>query len=242
MRTIIVVLFVFIFLVVSLPIQGILWIIGKFARDWADMVSLRIVQWAFRMVYILSGVKLNIIGQENVPTDEPVLYIGNHRSIFDTVITYSLCPGKTGYISKKTMGKVPGLNIWMKRLYCLFLDRDDIKQGLKVILTAIDQVKNGISMCVFPEGTRCKESDSTAMLPFKEGTFKIATKTGCKIVPMALTHTDDVLENHLPWIRRTRVTLEYGKPIDPKELSKDELKHVGGYCHEVIQNMLRKNA
>ena len=47
----------------------------------------------------------------------------------------------------------------MKRLHCLFLDRDDIKQGLKVVLAAIDQVKSGISICVFPEGTRCKNKD-----------------------------------------------------------------------------------
>ncbi len=102
-------------------------------------------------MYLLAGVHLTVEGKEHVPTDQAVLYIGNHRSIFDIVITYAQCPNLTGYISKDGVNKVPLLGIWMRRLYCLFLDRKDLKQGLKTILTAIDQVKSGISICIFPE-------------------------------------------------------------------------------------------
>ena len=84
----------------------------------------------------------------------------------------------------------------------MFLDRDDIKQGLKVVLAAIDQVKSGISICVFPEGTRCKNKDDlTDVQSFKEGTFKIATKSKCKIVPMAIMGTNEIFEDHLPWVK-----------------------------------------
>jgi len=72
-------------------------------------------------------------GKEHVPTDQAVLYIGNHRRFFDIVITYAQCPNLTGYISKDGVNKVPLLGIWMRRLYCLFLDRKDLKQGLKTI-------------------------------------------------------------------------------------------------------------
>lgn len=145
----------------------------------------------------LAGVHLTVEGKEHVPTDQAVLYIGNHRSIFDIVITYAQCPNLTGYISKDGVNKVPLLGIWMRRLYCLFLDRKDLKQGLKTILTAIDQVKSGISICIFPEGTRNRDrEDATTLLPFKDGSFKIAQKTGCPIIPMALTGTADIFENH----------------------------------------------
>ena len=153
MRTILVVLYVFLFLLLGLPVLGIEWIISKFNKQAADISQLRIVQWGFRCVSFLSGIKLTVKGEENVPTDQPVLYIGNHRSFFDIVVTYARCPGLTGYISKDGVNKVPILGLWMRRLYCLFLDRKDLKQGLKVILTAIDQVKSGISICIFPEGT-----------------------------------------------------------------------------------------
>ncbi len=239
MRTILDVLFVFIFLVISIPIHGIMWIISKFNKPWADLAQLRIVQWAFKVVYFIAGTKLEIIGEENVPKDEAVLYIGNHRSYFDIVLTYARCPRPTGYISKKGIKKVPSLSMWMKRLHCLFLDRDDMKQGLKIVLEAIDHVKNGISICVFPEGTRNRDlNDPTSLLPFKEGTFKIATKTKCKIIPMALTGTADILENNFPWIHKSKVTIEYGKPIDVTSLTKEEQKHLGSYCQNIIHEML----
>lgn len=240
MRTIFAVLFVFLFLVIGLPLLGLMWIIHFFKPEWADLAQLRIVQWAFRCIYTISGAKIEIIGKENIPTGEAVLYIGNHRSIFDIVITYALCPGLTGYISKKSVKKVPILGIWMKRLHCLFLDRDDIKEGLKVILTAIDKVKSGISIAVFPEGTRNKDQDPASVLPFKEGTFKIASKTGCKIIPMAITGTNELLENHMPWIKKSRIIIKYGTPINPKELSKEDQKKLGAYCHNIIQDMLKE--
>ena len=242
MRTIITVLYIFLFLILGLPVLGIEWIISKFNKAHADMVQLRIVQWGLKCVAFISGVKLTVIGEENVPKDEPVLYIGNHRSFFDVVVTYARCPGLTGYIAKDGVNKVPIFRIWMKRLHCIFLKRDDMKEGLKVILKAIEYVKSGISICIFPEGTRNKDNDNpTSLLPFKEGSFKIAIKTGCKIVPMALIGTADILENHFPWIHSTDVKLIYGEPIDVSALDKDQQKHVGAYCQTVVEELIRSN-
>lgn len=242
MRTIITVLYIFLFLILGLPVLGIEWIISKFNKAHADMVQLRIVQWGLKCVAFISGVKLTVIGEENVPRDEPVLYIGNHRSFFDVVVTYARCPGLTGYIAKDGVNKVPIFRIWMKRLHCIFLKRDDMKEGLKVILKAIEYVKSGISICIFPEGTRNKDKDNpTSLLPFKEGSFKIAIKTGCKIVPMALIGTADILENHFPWIHSTDIKLIYGEPIDVSALDKDQQKHVGAYCQTVVEELIRSN-
>ena len=242
MRTIITVLYILLFLILGLPVLGIEWIISKFNKAHADMVQLRIVQWGLKCVAFISGVKLTVIGEENVPRDEPVLYIGNHRSFFDVVVTYARCPGLTGYIAKDGVNKVPIFRIWMKRLHCIFLKRDDMKEGLKVILKAIEYVKSGISICIFPEGTRNKDRDNpTSLLPFKEGSFKIAIKTGCKIVPMALIGTADILENHFPWIHSTDIKLIYGEPIDVSALDKDQQKHVGAYCQTVVEELIRSN-
>ena len=87
MRTILVVLYVFLFLLLGLPVLGIEWIISKFNKHARYISQLRIVQWGFRCVSFLSGIKLTVKGEENVPTDQPVLYIGNHRSFFDIVVT-----------------------------------------------------------------------------------------------------------------------------------------------------------
>ena len=242
MRSVLIVIFVFFYLLLGLPVLGAMWIIHKFAPAWADMAQLRLVQWAFRVIIFLSGADIEFIGEENVPKDESVLYIGNHRSYFDIVITYARVPRLTGYIAKNSINKIPSLRIWMKRVHCLFLDREDMRQGLQIILSAIEQMKQGISVCIFPEGTRCTDPDPTVVNTFKEGSFKIATKSGHKIIPMAITGTEHIFEEHLPWIKSTKVTLQYGKPIDPTTLSKEEQKHIGAYTQKIIQQMLKEQA
>ena len=150
-RIILVAFFLITFLILSIPVLIVEQILKKFNPYAADISSLRIVQWAFRVVLFLAGTDITVIGEEHVPKDQPVLYIPNHLSYFDIVITYSRCPGLTGYIAKDKMERYPLLSTWMKRLYCLFLDREDMREGLKMVLTGIDHIKHGISICIFPE-------------------------------------------------------------------------------------------
>lgn len=128
-RLIFVVIFLLLYFILGLPVLGVLWLIGKRNKPAADIASLRIVQWAFKVILFLCGTKLTVIGEENVPKDQPVLYIANHQSYFDIVVSYSRCPGLTGYIAKDGLEKVPILSIWMKRLYCLFFEPSGYQRG-----------------------------------------------------------------------------------------------------------------
>lgn len=241
MRLILDAVFLACYLILGLPILLVLFLLGKIDRFKAttDLVALRMVQWAFHVMLFIAGTKQTIIGEENVPKDQPVLYIPNHRSYFDILLIYSRVPGLTGFVAKDAMLKYPILRDWMKKLYCLFLNRDNPREGLKTILQGIEYIKNGISICIFPEGTRNKVD--TEMLPFKEGSLKMAEKTGCLIVPVAITNSAEIFENHMPWIHSCKVVVEYGTPIDIHRLSKEEKKYLGAYCREQIQEMLEKN-
>ncbi|MDD3417041.1 MAG: lysophospholipid acyltransferase family protein [Lachnospiraceae bacterium] len=242
LRFILVISFVVLFLILSTPLLLIEWIMGKLGYQNAkNRSSLAIVNWAFRVCLFMSGTKITVIGEENVPKDQAVLYIANHRSYFDILLTYVRVPRPTGYVAKKEMLKYPLLRDWMKNLHCKFLDREDMKAGLKMILDAIEDVKNGVSICIFPEGTRNPNEDPLQMLPFKEGSLKIAEKSGCPIIPMALTGSADIFEKQFPKVKKAHVIIEYGKPIYPQELSKEERKHLGAYTQEVIEQMLLKH-
>lgn len=235
-RTILIALTLFLYLVLLLPVLGIEWIYHKINPEKADYQQLRMVQAAFRLMLKMTGARIQVIGEENVPKDRAILYVGNHKSYFDILLTYSRVPRLTGYVAKKEMESFPILSIWMKRLHCLFLDRKDIKQGLKTILTGIDLIKNGISVCIFPEGTRNKSNDR--LLPFKEGSLKMAEKTGCPIIPFAITNSSKLFEDHMPFVRPCDIIIEYGKPIYPAELPKEEKKFLGAYCRKQIEDML----
>ena len=160
-----------------------------------------------------AGVTYEVQGLENIPSDRAVLYVGNHRSYFDILVGYVTVPGLTGFVAKKEMLKIPLLRTWMQRVNCLFLDRVDIKEGLKTILTGIEKIKGGISMWIFPEGTRGASEDPKELLEFHEGSLKIAEKSGCPVIPVAMVGTAEVLERHFPWIRPSHVIIQYGKPI-----------------------------
>ena len=239
-RFICIVIFLALYLTLTIPVLIAEWILGKFNPRARDISSLRIVQWGFKVILKLAGVKATVIGEENIP-DEPVLFIGNHRSYFDILLTYSRCKRLTGYVAKKEMERYLTLTTWMRRIYCLFLDRKDPKQGLKTILTAIDYIKNGISICIFPEGTR-NSGEELSLLPFKDGAFKISTKSGCAIVPISMNNTAEIFENHFPKVKRTHVVIEYGKPIYPDQPDKETKKHIGDYVENIIRETIHKNA
>lgn len=233
-RLILVVLFLIIFFIISLPLFLIEWIVGKFSKHARDVSSHAIVVCAFRIILFLTGVKLTVKGKENIP-DEACLFVGNHNSFFDILVSYVTIPKVMGFIAKIEIKKVPLLNIWMYYVNCLFLDRSNVREGLKTILKAADYIKSGVSMFVFPEGTRSKDGK---MLPFKEGSMKMAEKSTGIIVPVAMTGTADILENHFPKLKSGKVTIEFGAPIYTKELSKEEKKFIGAYAQEQIQHML----
>lgn len=238
LRYVIIILFVALFLVCSIPLMLVEWIIGKFNQDLKNRSSLAIVLWAFRTALWMAGTKVIVKGEENIPQDTAVLYVGNHLSLFDIPITYVRVPRPTGYVAKLELKKVPLLRFWMTNLHCLFLDRKNIKQGLKTILTGIEKAKSGISICIFPEGTRNKNND--CVLPFHEGSFKIAEKAGVPIVPMVLVNTASIFEDHFPRVKKTTVIVEYLEPIYLDKLEKEQKKFIGAYVHDMIEERYLK--
>lgn len=217
------------------------WLIGKINKRAKDISSLRIVQWGFRVILWITGVKVTTIGLEKVPKDQPVLYVANHRSYFDILLISVRNHNLTGFVAKKELGKIPFLNIWMKYIYCLFLDRENIREGLKTILQAVEYVKSGISMVIFPEGTRNKAEDDLDILPFHDGSFKIAQRSGCAVVPIAINNSCDIFEKHMPKLKTVKVVMEYCDPIILSDLPKEDQKRIGAYTQNIILEKLKKN-
>ena len=220
----------------------VLLLIRKKKPEVCDKVSRSLIRWIFRVILFFSGTKITVKGQENIPKDRAVLYIGNHRSYFDILVTYTTVPGSCGFVAKKELSRIPLLKNWMELIHCLFLDRSDIKQGLQMILSGCEEIKSGTSICIFPEGTRGKTPSELELGEFHNGSFKMATKTGCPIIPLSISGSREILEAHFPKIRGTHVTVTYGKPIIPGELTKEEKKEIGNYTKNILLEQLKENA
>lgn len=238
MKTLLVGIFLILFFIISIPLYLFEMILGKINLRLKVKSSQAIVVTALQMILFICGTKKTVVGKENIPKDKAVLYVSNHRSYFDILLGYTTVPNLTGFVAKKEMSKIPFISTWMRFLNCLFLNRDNVREGLKTILKGVEHINNGYSIFISPEGTRNQQQE---MLPFKEGSLKIAEKTGCPIIPVTLNNTDNIFENHLPWIRRAHVVIEYGKPVYPQDLSADDRKFLGSYVQSIIKETYDKN-
>lgn len=229
-----VITFLLLFMIISLPFYVIQYFIGKKSQRKQFEIGQKVTVWALKTILFLIGVKKTVIGVEKIPKGEAVLYVSNHRSYFDILMGYTTVPNLTSFVSKKEMKRIPCIRTWMGYMKCLFLDRDNPREGLKTILQGIEQMKEGYSIFIMPEGTRVQDKE---MVPFHDGSFKLAEKSGCAIIPVAITNTDDIFENHVPWIKKADVTICYGDPIYIKDLEKEDKKRIGAYVQNIVKNM-----
>lgn len=237
-REILALIFVALVLIVDLPLHVITWIIEKFKPGACTGFRYAYVHYAMKVVRFLTFGPITTIGLEKVPADRPVLFVANHSSIFDIILTGSQLSHPMGYIAKNELEHTP-LCLIMKEIHCLFLDREDPRQGLKTILKAIDYIKEGISMFVFPEGTRTRVEGE--LLPFHAGSFKMATKPGCPVVPITIVGTWDMFEPHIPRLKSGPVVIEYGDPIETAGMSREEQKDLPNRVYETISETYWKN-
>ncbi len=240
MRTILLILLYLIVCIISIPLLLMECIVRKINNKAAAAFAIRIVRIVFNITMFLSGCKKHICGLEHIPTDRPVMFAANHRSFYDIILAYSSIAAhhvQVAFISKIEIKKFPMIAQWMYFLNCLFMDRGDMKQNMGVILNAISLIKDGYSIYIAPEGTR---NATDHLLPFKEGSMKIATKTNAPIIPVCIKNTENILENNIPWIKSGDIYIEYGEPVYPDQLDKEEKKHIGAYVQNIIQEMYDK--
>lgn len=189
-------------------------------------------QWA-KGILDKAGVTVNVTGLENLP-DDACCFVSNHQGNFDIVTILATIDKSMGFIAKKEMDKLPIISWWMKQMQCVFMDRSNVREALKAINEGSENMKNGQSMVIFPEGTRSK---SSTMGEFKKGSLKMATKAKVPIVPITLDGTYKIYEGNNGKIKSGEVKMVVGNPIYLDELSREDQKNIS----EIVKNEIVKN-
>ena len=242
MRLFLLIIPVIILVLIQWPIRFFLWLYHKKNPERADQLYYACLHHGCRIVLFFGGIKISLKGEEILNRPETVLYVGNHRSIFDIVIFLALHKEPAAFISKVENHKVPILGKWMDLIHCLYLDRDNLRQGLKTILAGIEVLKSGLSVMIFPEGTRNKDANISTLLEFHGGSFKLAEKSGVPIVPVVLCNTADIFENHLPWVKAVTINATVMEPIRIESLEPEQKKFLGPYVQGLMQEELNRLA
>ncbi|HDK7138768.1 TPA: 1-acyl-sn-glycerol-3-phosphate acyltransferase [Clostridium botulinum] len=198
-------------------------------------INKSVVGWANFIVNGI-GIKINKKGLENVP-DGPCLFVGNHQGLLDVPVVVSSLDKYVGFVAKKEMLKLKILTYWMKEMKCVFMDRQNVRAAVKTINEGVENLKNGYSMLIFPEGTRSRGEN---LGEFKKGSMKLGIKAGVPIVPIAINGTYNVLEANGRKIKAADVDLIICPPIYPNELSKEEQNNLSQTIKDIIQKELEK--
>ena len=187
--------------------------------------------------FVLKSANLNltVIGKENIP-NEACLFVGNHQSDFDIPVILANMNRLTGAVAKKSMLKIPIMSYWMKQIHCVFMDRENPREALKSMAEGVENLKNGYSMLIFPEGTRSRCNN---MGEFKKGSMRLAIKAGVPIVPITLYDTYKVMEGNNGKIKRASAKLIIDKPVYLDGMSKEEKTNISDLIKSIIQGNFR---
>lgn len=237
-RAISIVVYLFFYLIFSLPYCALVKLIHKVGTPKYNRKMYDYTCIGCTSIVKLSGARVKTYGLENIPKDTPVCFLGNHNSFFDPLIALPLSNYPTGFVVKNGVEKVPLLGGFIGKINCIYLDRNDIRAGLQCILDSAEKIKSGVSIFIYPEGTRSKDGQVHEL---KGGSFKAATKSGCPIVPVAIKGSSQILEDHFPKVTPADVTISFGKPIFTKQLSKEEIRALPDTVRNDIIHMLEKH-
>lgn len=196
-------------------------------------ISDKVSYWTRRFLKTI-GVTVEVIGNENLPEGN-CLFVSNHQGNIDFFAILGYINKAMGFIAKKEIIKIPILRYWMKQIHCVFMNRQNIRESVKAIEEGIDNLKNGYSMVIFPEGTRSK---GIKMGEFKKGSLKLGTRVDIPIVPITVDGSYKIFEdNNGKKILPGKIKLIIDKPIYAKDFSSEEQKNISVY----IQNIIQKN-
>lgn len=163
-------------------------------------------------------------GLENIPENEPIIFVGNHRHAFDPIVVMTYTNRLVHYMAKESLFK--GFHGWiLKQIGLIKIYRT--KSNPIAVIEAENILKNGGTLGIFPEGTRNKTNNE--LLKFRKGAVAIAKKTNAKLVPFAIRGKYKAFRNGLE--------IEFGKVVD---ISKMEVLDANDYVRNEVLNLLRK--
>lgn len=184
-------------------------------------------------VFNSAKIDFEVVGQNKVNSQDTYLVVANHSSIVDIVTIYKAFPKYLCFVSKIELSNVIVFSEWMRIMGSIFIDRNDSRASILEFNKAINTLKSGMSMCIFPEGTR---NDTGQIEEFKKGSFKLALKSNVKILPLVLHGTRSVYEGNGNKLGDGAIKAVFLDPIDINDLNPDEVRDI----HNIVRDRMNE--
>lgn len=204
---------------------------AKHTDEYSEMEKYEHIRYILGMAVNSGNINLKVYGEENIPKESGFLMYANHQGMFDSLAICAPCEQPLAVVLKKELANIPFLKQIIACTNSFAMDREDIRQSMKVIMAVTEEVKKGRNYLIFPEGTRSRNDNE--MLEFHSGSFKCAVKAKCSIVPIALLNCYKVLDEK--GCKPVNVQVHYLAPIPYEEYKEMNTTELAKLVHDRIE-------
>jgi 1-acyl-sn-glycerol-3-phosphate acyltransferase len=194
----------------------------------------RVARWVLRAVARLAGVRVEIRGSDPWRMPQPSVYLCNHTSNVDPPIAF-LCLPRVSIMGKEVVFRAPLFGYALRLADFIAVNRRDPDSRRKALEAGIAVLRKGISLLIFPEGTR---SPDGRLLPFRPGPFTMAIEAQAPVAPITMLGARDIMPKGAWWIRPGRVTLIFHEPISTRGLTQADREDVMRRARAAIASAL----
>ena len=178
----------------------------------------KIARFWGKSILMVSRIKVSVQGYSNIDPALPYIYMPNHQSNFDIPVLLGHLKVQFRWLAKIELFKIPIFGRAMRKAGYISIDRYNRESAIKSLKVAANKIKNGVSVLIFPEGTRSRDGD---ILPFKKGGFVLAIDSGVPIVPVVITGTRSIMTKGKFRVNEGQVNMVIHKPIDTSAYTRD---------------------
>lgn len=196
--------------------------------------------WGWWLIRLAPVRRVDLSGQERLPAGRPVIFVSNHQSYVDVPLLFRI-PAQFKWMADEALFRIPVFGWAMRMAGYIPVRRGDARQGMRSLERAKEWLRRGISIFVFPEGTR---SRTGVLGRFQTGAFRLAVQTRTPVVPVVVVGTRQLLPRG-GWLFQAGIRLKIrilppiriGESVSPRELAREARKRMREEYVEQIRSL-----
>jgi 1-acyl-sn-glycerol-3-phosphate acyltransferase len=231
-------LVIYCWIIIATIVLGFLAIMVSFFSRKGNSVH-RIAQFWGRSILWVGGIRAEANGFNDELEQRSYIFMSNHQSNFDIPVLYCALPVQFRWMAKAELFRIPIFGLSMRGAGYISIDRSNRKSAFLSLARAVEAIRNGTSVMIFPEGTRSKDG---FLLPYKKGGFVMAVNAGVPIVPIVISGTHAIMPKGRLLIRRRCVRVQIGRPIETSSFTRKTKDDLMVRVRTAMQEMLAETA
>ena len=186
----------------------------------------------------MNGIQVEIVGLENILTDQPQIFVANHQSYFDIFAISGFFPVQIRWVAKESLFRIPFVGWSMKAAGYIGVDRENKKKAYQAFIKTTEKINEGCSIVIFPEGTR---SIDGRIGPFKKGSHLLALRAKAPMLPIAIIGSGSIIRKKSAIIHPGPVKIVLSKPISLEQLKDQGEQKSMGEIRDTICSLYEEN-